>query len=86
MSVTSSACFTGHFSSIPQFFDKVEGWMDLCMVKDHLTDIPHAEELLQQHNALKDTFLDLYGCARRDGHKIIQTLRKPVGESRCVAW
>ena len=68
-----------------QFFQRVEEWVDDCMVKESPTEIPQAEEMLQKHIQLKETYQELYAMVRRDGHRLIEKLRKPVGESRLVA-
>lgn len=51
------------------------------MVKHFPTDIPRAEELLQTHQQLQETYQEMYTIVRRDGHRMIDIMRKPVGES-----
>lgn len=63
-----------------QFLQKVEGWIDECMSKDFPANVGKAESLLAQHRCLKDTYQELYASARQDGHKIVERLKKPVGE------
>ena len=51
------------------------------MLKDFPADMESAERLQAKHKQLKDTYQELYVSARQDGHKIIERLKKPVGES-----
>ena len=50
------------------------------MVKDFPADMESAENLQAKHRQLKETYQELYASARQDGHKIIERLKKPVGE------
>ena len=64
-----------------QFFQRVEVWLDECQRKDYPSDIPEAEKLLSQHEELKETSHTLYTSVRMEGHKIVEKLRVPVGDS-----
>lgn len=50
------------------------------MTKDFPADVGKAENLLAKHRELKETYQELYVSARQDGHKIIERLKRPVGE------
>ena len=50
------------------------------MVKDFPGDVGKAESLLANHRQLKETYQELYASGRQDGHKIIDRLKRPVGE------
>ena len=50
------------------------------MVKEFPANMDQAESLLAQHKQLKDTYQELYASARQDGHKIVERLKRPVGE------
>ena len=63
-----------------QFFQKVEDWLDECMEKHFPDGVEKAEGLLSKHAQLKETYQELYSSARQDGHKIIDRLKRPVGE------
>ena len=51
------------------------------MVTHCPTDIPKVEELIQDHHQLKVTYQEMYSSVRMDGHKLIEMMRKPIGES-----
>lgn len=80
----SCACMTGlrvaTLAYVFQFLSRVEGWIDECMEKDFPVNVAQAESLLAKHKQLKDTYQELYSLARQDGHKIIDRLKRPVGE------
>lgn len=59
----------------------MEVWLDECQAKDLPPDIPKAEEMLSRHEQLKETCHTLYTSVRMEGHKIVEKLRVPVGES-----
>jgi hypothetical protein len=63
-----------------QFFQRVEGWLDECMEKNFPDGVEKAEALVSKHDKLKETYQELYASARQDGHKIIDRLKRPVGE------
>ena len=50
------------------------------MEKHFPEDVEKAESLLSRHGQLKETYQELYASARQDGHKIINRLKRPVGE------
>lgn len=50
------------------------------MEKEFPVNVAQAEGLLAKHKQLKDTYQELYSSARQDGHKIIDKLKRPVGE------
>lgn len=50
------------------------------MEKHFPDDVEKAEALLSKHSQLKETYQELYASARQDGHKIIDRLKRPVGE------
>ena len=54
--------------------------MSRCITRDEPATIPGCEELIRQHQELKEGFGEAYGSVRRDGHKLIELLRKPIGE------
>ena len=54
--------------------------MSRCITRDEPATIPGCEELIRQHQELKEGFGEAYGSIRRDGHKLIELLRKPIGE------
>ena len=54
--------------------------MDKCITRKEPATIPDCEELLRQHHELKEGFGQAYGSVRKDGHKLIELLRKPIGE------
>ena len=64
-----------------QFFDNVEEWLDVCGTKDTPPDIHSLEEAIACHKELQETFQTCYSLVREEGHKIIEKLRKPVGDS-----
>ncbi len=64
-----------------QFFQRVEGWLDECQSKDYPPDIPRAQEMLTRHEKLRESCNALYSTVRQEGHKIVEKLRVPVGQS-----
>ena len=67
--------------SPPQFFQRVEVWLDECQAKDYPQDIARGEEMLSRHEQLKEACHALYTGVRMEGHKIVEKLRTPIGDS-----
>lgn len=59
----------------------MEVWLDECQAKTLPPDTPRAQEMLTQHEELKEACHSLYASARTEGHKIVERLRIPVGDS-----
>ena len=59
----------------------MEEWSETCGTKDMPPDIPSLEEAISAHKKLQETFQTCYSLVREEGHKIIERLRKPVGDS-----
>ena len=53
----------------------------MCSSHDQPADTRATEEAIQQHHRMKEQYNQLYNDARRDGHTIIEQLRRPVGDS-----
>lgn len=53
----------------------------MCMSKDSPGDVEGMEEAISAHKQLKETYQSCYSTVREEGHKIIEILRKPIGES-----
>ena len=51
------------------------------MVTHCPSEIPKLEELIEDHHQLKDRYQEMYSTVRMDGHKLIEMMRKPIGES-----
>ena len=64
-----------------QFFQKVEVWLDVCQAKDYPPDIPKAQEMLTQHEQLKEACNGLATLVRSHSIKLLEKLRIPVGDS-----
>ena len=59
----------------------METWLDACQSKDCPPDIRQTEEALTNHRQLKESCEELHNCVRREGQKIVEKLRVPVGDS-----
>ena len=59
----------------------MESWLDDCQSKDKPSDTSGTEDALTHHKLLKESCNGLYSTVQREGMKIVEKLRMPVGDS-----
>ena len=51
------------------------------MTKECPGDVEGMDQVISSHKQLKETYQSCYVVVREEGHKIIELLRKPIGDS-----
>ena len=64
-----------------QFFQNVEAWLDECQSKQKPSDTSQTEEALTNHKQLRESCDALHSTVQQDGKKLVEKLRRPVGDS-----
>ena len=67
-----------------QFFVHIDVWSEMCSSGLLPSGTAQSREMLSQHSALKERYQQMYNTTRTEGHRLIEKLKRPVGDSRCV--
>ena len=67
----------------PQFFLHIDVWSDACSSGLVPSSTSLCREALSQHKALRERYQLMYNTTRSEGHRLLEKLKKPVGDSRC---
>ena len=69
-----------------QFFLHIDVWSEACSSGLVPSSTGLCKESLAQHKALQERYQLMYNTTRTEGHRLIEKLKKPVGESRYVQY
>ena len=60
----------------------IDVWSEACSSRLIPSNVMQCQEALAQHRALQERYQLMYTTTRTEGHRLIEKLKKPVGESR----